>query len=705
MKKLIRMGLFALVGFVSALQAVEANKVLQEKWNGTNGRYINNMDWTLTPDSSTNIDAFEIDVNTDDYYGVRLTAEVTIPSTGQYIFYVASDDQGDLKLSTTNSEANLITIASVDNFVASPQNWTSKPEQKSNIYSFTAGQKILLSARMKEGAGGDHLSVGWSIDDGTIVVIPASVCTAPDSGPSEEEEVIDPADQVVLYETWQGISSDNLTNFDFAQTPLTSFDYVTFEAPSNNLNQYGFARMTAIVKVPKTGAYTFYTAADDQSKLSISTDGDMANIVEIISTNTFATSQQWTKLAEQKSAVFNLVAGQEIAIHLVHRDGGNNDNLAAGWSIDNGPIKVIIGRYNVWLTNENLQINTLATSQVSPAWIEGRVGAVNNVVQVTIDGGTAFNADLMGDTRFYANNSSTTRGITLSTTTATVVSVTNNVNTVNQSVTWTPTDIVTANDITIRKGDSLLLTASGTGTTLEIDSDWQSESFTPEHTGIVGDNFVQTFNTTGIFIVSGQIDGALTESVTVTVIDASFDEAIACQINYEREKLVSLSGADVEALTFTSSFDDNLSVKLNRWTSAGLIIDIMPLDICIDHAAIRINGENGPILDIREIEEFTFQTQATEYIGVVDEFEDGSLVVESNLEIWPKLTGLTIDMKIHTSGLTFEDGTTLKTVTSESFSLDTPAELPYQMIMNPNLGTGTCHSFKVYQNNVLIGEN
>ena len=85
--KLYKTGLILFIGLVAAMTAGEASKVLKETWNGS-GRLLSNNDWSLTPATTSNIDTFEILSNTGDSYATRLTAEVTIPTTGTYVFYV-----------------------------------------------------------------------------------------------------------------------------------------------------------------------------------------------------------------------------------------------------------------------------------------------------------------------------------------------------------------------------------------------------------------------------------------------------------------------------------------------------------------------------------------------------------------------------------------------------------------------------------------
>jgi len=685
--------LFVAILFVSSLYAGEASKVLQEKYTG-GGKLLSDLDWSQTPASSSYIDSFEITANTGDNYGARLTAEVTIPTTGVYEFYIASDDSGDLKLSLDNTEASLITIASVNGW-CNFQQWNKFATQKSNTYNLTAGQKILLSARVKEQSGGDNLSIGWSLNSAAIVVIPGSACEAPAVGPVTPAETITPLEAVVLYEKWNN-TTGSLQDFDFTTTPSESQNLIEFDAPINVDDNY-MSRMTAVVKIPKSGEYIFYISSDDQSELYI----DSVKAAEVTSN---VTSKSWTNSPSQKSITYNFVAGQSVSIKIIHREGTGSDHSNIGWSFNGGNIDIVLGKFDEWLTDDKLEINTPITSITSPAWVEGRVGAIANTVTYSIDGGASLSANLMGDTRFYANNSSSALGITLNPTATTALSVTNGNNTINQSITWTPTDIVITDSVVIRKGDSLLLTGTGTGAVLTIDPDFDSTGFVAAHTGVPNDNFIQQFNTAGSFIVEAEIDGVSVGNLLVFVADLSFDGPIACEINYNREKVVILTGVSADVISFTSSYNENLDINFKEWSSAGLIINIEPLNTGNDSVIARIGGSNGPAIAVQEIDDFDLTTQAINYIGVIDVFADGSQLIKTNLIMIPKITGLQVDLHIFVSGVTHEDGTLDKTIMTDDFDNSSPALYEYRMIKNLGVTTGACHTIKIYQNNVQIGD-
>ena len=57
--------------------------------------------------------SFEAPTNIDDNYGTRMRALVVPPLTGSYTFWIASDDNSTLFLSTDSTPANKRLVASV----------------------------------------------------------------------------------------------------------------------------------------------------------------------------------------------------------------------------------------------------------------------------------------------------------------------------------------------------------------------------------------------------------------------------------------------------------------------------------------------------------------------------------------------------------------------------------------------------------------
>jgi chitodextrinase len=83
------------------------------------------------------------------------------PTTGNYVFWIASDASGELWLSTDNNPANKVRVAYNTSGTNSRQ-WTKYATQKSVAIPLTAGQQYYVEALMKESTGNDNLAVGWS---------------------------------------------------------------------------------------------------------------------------------------------------------------------------------------------------------------------------------------------------------------------------------------------------------------------------------------------------------------------------------------------------------------------------------------------------------------------------------------------------------------------------------------------------------------
>ena len=116
------------------------------------------------------------DVAAYNNYGVHLAGYVTAPFSGNYHFYMSSDDAGVLFLSTDESPSNKQIIA-FEPVWANAREWTGNagnpagrnaaaPQNQSRTLfpagiPLVAGQRYYIEALMKEGTGGNNLGVAW----------------------------------------------------------------------------------------------------------------------------------------------------------------------------------------------------------------------------------------------------------------------------------------------------------------------------------------------------------------------------------------------------------------------------------------------------------------------------------------------------------------------------------------------------------------
>jgi len=134
----------------------------------TNTTY--NPSWPTNPAAAftTVLPGFETAVNDGmNYYGQRLRAFVVPPTNGDYTFWIASDDNSLLLLSTNENPANEIPIAAVTSWT-DWRDFTLEANQQSAPVYLQGGQRYYLEALMQQGSGGDNLTVQWQLPDGTI---------------------------------------------------------------------------------------------------------------------------------------------------------------------------------------------------------------------------------------------------------------------------------------------------------------------------------------------------------------------------------------------------------------------------------------------------------------------------------------------------------------------------------------------------------
>ncbi len=134
----------------------------------TNTAY--NPNWPNNPDPSytKTFTTFETEINSgQNYYGQQLRTFVVPPASGNYVFWIASDDNSDLFLSTDETPAHKALIAYVSSWTDS-EVWTAEASQQSAPVYLQAGYRYYVEALMQQGGGGDNLAVRWQLPNGVF---------------------------------------------------------------------------------------------------------------------------------------------------------------------------------------------------------------------------------------------------------------------------------------------------------------------------------------------------------------------------------------------------------------------------------------------------------------------------------------------------------------------------------------------------------
>lgn len=194
---------FKVVDEINIAGCTGYGKIYREIWPGVNGTNVSDIPLAKVPAAKTELYVFESPTDVWDNFGERISGYICPPATGNYTFWISSNDNSELWLSTNSTAASKVKIASV-NGSTSVRQWTKYPSQKSVSIPLTAGTKYYIEALHKEGIESDHLAVGWQLPDGTQEMpIPGRRLIPTLSGAQEAvEEVIDdrfPEDELTIY--------------------------------------------------------------------------------------------------------------------------------------------------------------------------------------------------------------------------------------------------------------------------------------------------------------------------------------------------------------------------------------------------------------------------------------------------------------------------------------------------------------------------
>lgn len=160
--------------------------ILLEFWQNIPGGAVSDLTrnpaFPGKPSSSATPDIFESRVDWAENYGTRMRGYVHPPATGNYVFWIAGDDQCELWLSADEDPAKKALVARVSSWTP-PRGWDALPEQKSKPVRLVAGLKYYIEALHKESSGGDSCAVGWQLPGGKLErPIPGSRLSAQISG-------------------------------------------------------------------------------------------------------------------------------------------------------------------------------------------------------------------------------------------------------------------------------------------------------------------------------------------------------------------------------------------------------------------------------------------------------------------------------------------------------------------------------------------
>ncbi len=166
-----RLAVIVTIAVTMVGSAFAQNGAFQEIFSGISGSTVasltNATAFPNSPSSTNVLTSFEAAQNSADNYGQRVRALMVAPTTGAYVFWIASDDNSVLYLSTDESAFNKVPIATVNSSTTSRQ-WTKEANQQSTNINLEANRRYYVEALQKDGSGNDNLAVRWRLPNGTI---------------------------------------------------------------------------------------------------------------------------------------------------------------------------------------------------------------------------------------------------------------------------------------------------------------------------------------------------------------------------------------------------------------------------------------------------------------------------------------------------------------------------------------------------------
>ena len=133
--------------------------------------------YPFKPDGSDVLTTCEIPANTGNFHLTRLGGWLNPPESGEYTFYIASDNSSELWLSTDADPSKVRKIASVQSGLwVNPREWTRYLSQRSEPVRLKAGVRYYFEAFSEQQELAEHLAVAWqgpsirqSVIDGRFV--------------------------------------------------------------------------------------------------------------------------------------------------------------------------------------------------------------------------------------------------------------------------------------------------------------------------------------------------------------------------------------------------------------------------------------------------------------------------------------------------------------------------------------------------------
>lgn len=157
--------------------------VVREKWTGFGNEWgTASIPLFATPNSTSELMSLETPVDEESNYGVRIRGYIVPAVSDTYTFYLASDDNSELYLSSSDDPADAVQIANINGYTL-PEEWDKYDTQQASPVELVACTKYYFEVRHRDNGAGNNLSVGWTgADYNDITVISGTYLSSFEEG-------------------------------------------------------------------------------------------------------------------------------------------------------------------------------------------------------------------------------------------------------------------------------------------------------------------------------------------------------------------------------------------------------------------------------------------------------------------------------------------------------------------------------------------
>jgi len=156
-----------------------AGYVKRDLWENTTTTTLNDAvlfaQGGAAPTATTFIEKLDFVGGTIDGYVDKFSTWIVPPVSGNYVFYISSDDESGMWIVDDANDLSIVNITDTPPLCTVPSGWkdygdyTSSPEQISDPVALQAGVPIKVVVIHRDGTGGDYVTLAWTLPGSTTI--------------------------------------------------------------------------------------------------------------------------------------------------------------------------------------------------------------------------------------------------------------------------------------------------------------------------------------------------------------------------------------------------------------------------------------------------------------------------------------------------------------------------------------------------------